>query len=520
VLERGIEAFLLAVPTWPLLRLVGSASFRRSFPRIGGALIVVLPLYAVSIAVVTVYAPGALRVLALLVLGVVVFDRWRARPGYGRARRWPPGSLEILPVDTLLDSSFVSKQARRHGPVFKVGQLTPGFDAWYRRFLHPVVCIVGLREGLDVLRRHDDALTVPVTPFSRFIPGGFLRYMEEPRHARYRPFFQAAFSRTVVRECEPLIAVQVRRGLARMQEHSARAGAPGIAPGPPLHQIVFGTFFRLFFGIEPDTDVGTRLAALYPGIDHRKIGQTPADDVTRAMTEITTIVEAQRDRLTRDGDGGRSTPGCFLVALARSHPEALRDPAVIGNLVYLLHTTGVDVASLLEWIWKMLSDNPAWIAPLVAEDDRDGDEDTSREIPLARRVVMETLRLAQTEFMYRRVSRPIEIGDFVIPSGWLVRICTRESHRDGDVFRDPERFDPDRFLGRAFATTEFSPFGALRMACLGADLTLTVGRAFVSELVRGFDWTVAQDGPLEFRDWHWKPSSRFRVRVVARAGRS
>ena len=45
---------------------------------------------------------------------------------------------------------------------------------------------------------------------------------------------------------------------------------------------------------------------------------------------------------------------------------------------------------------------------------------------------------------------------------------------------------------------------------------MTVARLFVTTLAREFDWTVAADGPQEFRGWHWAPSSRFRIRVTPR----
>ena len=60
--------------------------------------------------------------------------------------------------------------------------------------------------------------------------------------------------------------------------------------------------------------------------------------------------------------------------------------------------------------------------------------------------VMETLRLEQSEFLYRRVVAPIDIDGRTIPAGWILRLCVNEAHRDPAVFPDPDRFDPRRFL--------------------------------------------------------------------------
>jgi cytochrome P450 len=135
---------------------------------------------------------------------------------------------------------------------------------------------------------------------------------------------------------------------------------------------------------------------------------------------------------------------------------------------------------------------------------------------LSTRIVMETLRLEQSEQLYRVTTRQIQHGHFVIPKGWLVRLCVRESHQDPSVFERPDVFDPDRFLHHTFTRREYSVFGGtLRHACLGEGLTTMVGRIFVEE-VCGMSWETTADGEYEYGPWrHWRPSSAWRVRLAA-----
>ncbi|MGB6708489.1 MAG: hypothetical protein WBE94_25640, partial [Pseudolabrys sp.] len=80
-------------------------------------------------------------------------------------------------------------------------------------------------------------------------------------------------------------------------------------------------------------------------------------------------------------------------------------------------------------------------------------------------------------------------------------------------------FDPDRFLGeRAPASSEYSPLGMSRIACLGEQLTLTIGRILLTTLANHFDLTPTADGPREYGGFHWQPSSRFRFRLTPRPG--
>jgi hypothetical protein len=91
-----------------------------------------------------------------------------------------------------------------------------------------------------------------------------------------------------------------------------------------------------------------------------------------------------------------------------------------------------DATGLLMWVLTFLSDDPACARRLRNTDDPDA---------LADRVVSETLRLAQSEYLWRRASRDIEFRGVVIPAGWLVRVSLRELHRDPAHFEHPDEFD-------------------------------------------------------------------------------
>ena len=176
-----------------------------------------------------------------------------------------------------------------------------------------------------------------------------------------------------------------------------------------------------------------------------------------------------------------------------------------SNLVFLLRTASSDVAGLLHWVMKELGDHPDLQGRVRTDSD------------LARRIVLETLRLHQSEFIQRRALQPLEVDGYRIPAGWYVRMCVRESHRDQSVFSDPHAFDPDRFLHRRFSRYEFSPFGRLEHRCIGETATIGLATTLVSRLSNDFDWSVMRDGPAEFNRYHWRPSRRFRVRLQERS---
>lgn len=88
------------------------------------------------------------------------------------------------------------------------------------------------------------------------------------------------------------------------------------------------------------------------------------------------------------------------------------------------------------------------------------------------RCIKESLRLYPSVSFISRVSDEdmVSSAGFFIPSGTTVNIHIYDLHRDPEVFPDPEKFDPDRFLlensinRHPFA---YIPFSAGPRNCIG-----------------------------------------------------
>jgi cytochrome P450 len=383
---------------------------------------------------------------------------------------------------------FLARQLERHGAVSKT--TWPTLDA-------PLVCVHGLRRAADLLREKGPALGPVGISFDPLIPAGFLRNMQPSDHGRYKPLFERALPDELVAARLPDFDRAVREALKSL----ATASAPNaVDPLPYLLRATVTAFAPLLLGIEPGTPEEVRLVGLYERMGQRIEIRDPRSEqgleLRAVVDELAAIVDSSRAR-----DPGPSVVG----EIGRTSPAALADPNVVLNLVFLLRTASSDVAGLLHWVMKELGDHPELQARVRTDSD------------LARRIVLETLRLHQSEFIQRRALQALEVDGYRIPAGWYVRMCVRESHQDAAVFADPQAFDPDRFLDRRFSRYEFSPFGRLEHRCIGETATIGLAEAFVSRLSKDFDWSVARDGPAEFNRYHWRPSRRFRVRLRERS---
>jgi cytochrome P450 len=180
-----------------------------------------------------------------------------------------------------------------------------------------------------------------------------------------------------------------------------------------------------------------------------------------------------------------------------------------------LNVAANDMVGLMTWILWMLATHPEWAARL-REETRARPETSIGSGCLADRIVSETLRLEQSEHVYRRTTRALPLGDHVIPEGWLVRLCIRESHRDAAIFPRPDEFDPDRFLPPGFGPDEYMPFGAFGRACPGQFVARTMAGIFAVELTAGYDVSIVRHGRRELsRALHWAPGRTLRVAIKA-----
>ena len=80
----------------------------------------------------------------------------------------------------------------------------------------------------------------------------------------------------------------------------------------------------------------------------------------------------------------------------------------------------------------------------------------------------ETLRLRPViSLVNRTLKTPMEFGGYELPAGVKVVPSIYLVHRRPDVYPEPERFLPERFLSRPPGTYTWIPFGGGIRRCLG-----------------------------------------------------
>jgi len=90
---------------------------------------------------------------------------------------------------------------------------------------------------------------------------------------------------------------------------------------------------------------------------------------------------------------------------------------------------------------------------------------------------------------------PWQLGDVVAPQGSRILVAIILTHHRPDIYADPYRFNPDRFLGFKPSTSEWLPFGGGNRRCLGAALAMEEMGIVLGEIARRTDLVATDDAP-------------------------
>jgi cytochrome P450 len=119
-----------------------------------------------------------------------------------------------------------------------------------------------------------------------------------------------------------------------------------------------------------------------------------------------------------------------------------------------------------------------------------------------RAVVQEALRLYPPAFTLARQAIKDDLaGDIPVPAKTVVLIAPWVLHRHRRLWKQPEIFDPSRFLPGAPPPDRFAylPFGIGPRVCIGAQFALTEATLVLATLIQAFHIERADDTPVSPR---------------------
>ena len=102
---------------------------------------------------------------------------------------------------------------------------------------------------------------------------------------------------------------------------------------------------------------------------------------------------------------------------------------------------------------------------------------------------------------FRGVVKPFEFNGYHVPKGWLVLYSIRVTHKQSDIYPDPDQFDPDRFSPdrQEHKRKPFSliGFGGGARICIGIAFAKLEMKIIAAHLLRSYAWDILPNQNLE-----------------------
>lgn len=200
---------------------------------------------------------------------------------------------------------------------------------------------------------------------------------------------------------------------------------------------------------------------------------------TPVVSALSRAVEARRKQ--GSANDGVDVLGCMVVDDADLTTEQ-----IVDELMSLLMAAQEPPSIALTWILDRLAREPEPAATFLAD-------------PRSRRsdaIVREVLRLRPpASGSLRRLLEPMQVEGRELPAGATVVAPTSLVHRDPRGFRDPDRFEPERWLADITPSWPFFPFGGGARRCVGEPLAVAEIETVVPAVLRIVQLTPLAEEP-------------------------
>lgn len=209
----------------------------------------------------------------------------------------------------------------------------------------------------------------------------------------------------------------------------------------------------------------------------------------RDIARIDTLIYDEiRERRGADDLGEREDILSLMLQARHEDGSPMSDSELRDELVTLLVAGHETTATALAWAVERLVRHPEKLDRLSAEV-AGGEEEYLTA------VIQETLRLRPViSLVNRTLKAPMEFAGYELPAGVKVAPCIYLVHRRPDVYPEPDRFLPERFLERPPGTYTWIPFGGGMRRCIGGAFAQFEMQVVLRELVRRRTLRPARDG--------------------------
>ncbi|MGB3758533.1 MAG: cytochrome P450 [Rivularia sp. (in: cyanobacteria)] len=211
-------------------------------------------------------------------------------------------------------------------------------------------------------------------------------------------------------------------------------------------------------------------------------------------------IEEKRTKKDRTGNDVLS----LMMAVQDENGQAMSDDELKDELLTMLFAGHETTATTLSWAFYQIYQNPNIIEKLQTELENLAENPNLLEIaklPYLSAICQETLRMYPVlPVLFPRIAlAPIKIAGIefdaettFMPSVYLV-------HYREDLYPEPEKFKPERFLERQYSASEYFPFGGGSRRCLGYALAQLEMKLVLATVISKYQLACVEDKPVKIQ---------------------
>jgi cytochrome P450 len=233
-----------------------------------------------------------------------------------------------------------------------------------------------------------------------------------------------------------------------------------------------------------------------PGFPYRRLMQLSS----RGEAAIRELIARKRAQ-GADGNDVLS----MLIQARDEEGGALGDAELVGHTNILFLAGHETTANALTWTLLLLDQHPKVHAELVEEL-----EGTLRgaapsleqldQLPLLERVIKESMRIMPpVPFSFRVPTDPFELNGIPFEAGTMVYYSPYVTHRQPDLYPEPERFQPERWLATEPPVYGYIPFSNGPRRCIGATMAMMELKLLLAMMLPRYRLALVPDTQVDYR---------------------
>jgi cytochrome P450 len=219
----------------------------------------------------------------------------------------------------------------------------------------------------------------------------------------------------------------------------------------------------------------------------------------RASQRVDTLLLSEIAARRQKGESGDDILSLMMSARYEDG-GSMSDTDLRDELLTLLFAGHETTAISLAWAFYWLARQPEDMERLLSEIDAlgpDPEPDAIAALPFLDAVCHEALRMHPVvPDIMRKLRKPFDLLGYTIPAGTGLAASAMLLHRREDLYPEPHRFRPSRFLERKPAPHEFIPFGGGARRCLGAAFAMYEMKIVLATLLRSHRLRLATDATV------------------------